>query len=93
MKIYKEDIGTVIYIDMGTDISLAENCNLFVRKGDGVTTAEWTPEIYNTNYLKYTIVENDLSISGEYKVTPYLEIGSWEGYGETVSFTVYGLYE
>lgn len=88
-KIYVGDEGTVIEVDMGEDISTATVTKFYVYKPGG-TTATWTATIYNSNYLRYTIVTDDLDEAGTYYVQPYLEFPSgWKGKGETVNFKVY----
>lgn len=87
-KYYVGDIGIIITIDMGEDISTGLNLILYVLKPNG-EEVEWTPTIYNTNYLKYTITEDDIDVGGVYYINPYLELGSWKGFGETVNFRVY----
>lgn len=87
-KIYKGDIGTQIIIDMGTNIAAATTNNILVTKGDG-STATWDAEIYNDNYLRYTIVSDDLDVSGIYYLQPNFVFATWSGKGETVSFEVY----
>lgn len=85
--IYKNDVGTIILIDMHTDISSATNLSLIVKKpnGDSVT---WTPTIQSTSYLRYDVVSGDLNQVGKYSIQPSLTIGSWVGYGEIVYFKV-----
>jgi hypothetical protein len=87
-KVYVGDIGTIIEIDMQENISTATELKLKVRKPDG-TQVEWTPSIYGTNYLRYTLQVGDLDMAGTYALQPYMTIGTWTGRGDTVSFTVY----
>ncbi len=90
-KSYVGDIGTIIEVDMGTDISHASLVELHVKKPGG-SSVEWTGAVYDTNYIRYSTVDGDFSLPGLYLVNPYIEIGNWKGYGETVSFRVYRKY-
>ena len=87
-KVYVGDEGTVILIDMQEDISTATTTEINVRNSGGDNT--WTATIYDSNYLKYTTITDDLDVDGTYLLQPYLEFPTgWKGKGETVSFEVY----
>jgi hypothetical protein len=87
-KIFRDDIGTEIIIDMQTDLTTATNVSIAVEKPDGTKTT-WTPSIINTTHIKYIIKEGDFSISGVYNLQPRLTIGSWSGSGTECDLTVY----
>lgn len=92
-NIYIGDIGTLILIDMGEDVSEAVSPVFRVKKPDG-TEVEWTAEVGDTdNILQYTIVEGDLDQAGTYAVNPYLTLGDWTGSGDTVKFKVLDRYK
>ena len=93
MKIYVNDIGVVIEIDMGESLSTATNLKLKVRKPDN-TKVEWTPTVYGEgfNYLRYITVANDLDLAGVWKIQPSLTLGSWSGLADTVSFEIFAKY-
>lgn len=86
-NIYINDIGTVIEIDMGENISTATGLVLEVQKPD-LTRVEWTPIIYGTNYLRYSVVAGDLDKVGKYLINPKLTLSTWIGRGNTISFEV-----
>lgn len=96
-KVYVGDIGTVILIDMGENISTATGISLKVMgpkssvKTNGTIKngKTWTPSIYGTNYLKYTVLEGDLDLAGDYYINPVLTLGSWTGTCDTATLTVY----
>ena len=88
---YVGDIGTIIEVDMATDISDATIYTFKVIKGDGSTTT-WTPTIYNDNYLRYIVATDDFDVAGTYVLQPYLRFADWSGYGDTVFFKVYELW-
>ena len=86
-KIYKNDVGTVVLIDMVMDISDATTKLLRVLKM-GVETV-WYPEVYESTYLKYTVESGDLDVVGTYYLQPHLTFADgWSGRGNTVSFDV-----
>jgi len=92
-KIYINDIGVVIEIEMGESLSGATNLKLEVRKPDN-TEVEWTPTVYGEgfNYLRYITVANDLDQAGVWKANPFLSLDGWTGLADTVTFEVYDKY-
>jgi len=93
-KVYLGDVGTVIRVDMGADISAATDVVLNVLKPDG-TEDEWTADVdvVDSEDIIYTTVEGDLDQVGEYLIQPALTFESWEGMGETVRLVVYPPYD
>ena len=97
-KPYVGDIDTIIEVGFKKkgltleDISLATLVELHIKKAGSGDLVKWTGAVYNTNYIRYTVIEGDFDQSGVYLVNPYLEIGGWKGCGETVSFYVYKKY-
>jgi hypothetical protein len=90
-KVYVGDVGTDIIVDCGQDISGATSTSLEVNKPDG-TNVSWTATIYQSNYLKYTIIADDFDQEGIYRVQSKLTLGGWTGRGETANFRVYNPY-
>ena len=93
-KIYKNDVGTEIKVIIETDedISGATTLEFEVLRPDG-TEATWTAvyslEGSNKTLTYTTTATTDLSVAGKYKLQPYIEIVSWQGRGNTVTFRVY----
>ena len=59
-KIYIDDVGLEIIIDMKEDISDATTYEMLVWKnGEEVT---WTSSVYNDNYLRYVTIDGDLDV-------------------------------
>jgi len=87
-KTFVGDIDTEIIVNCGVDISLADPVALLYKKPDG-TTGSWEPTIYNSNYLKYSTIEDDLDQEGTYRVQASLTLGDWIGLGESDTFKVY----
>lgn len=97
---YVGDVGTIIEIDMGEDLTswLEADFAFKVKKADD-TTATWSAVTVkpgggaNNNILIYTIVEGDFSIDGKYFITPYGNNNAgWKGHGKTVEQRVYPVY-
>lgn len=91
-KIYVGDVGTVITVDCGENISAATVMELKVEKPGGATIT-WTASLYGTDYLRYTIQSGDLDESGTWKIQASVTLPSWSGLGETDKFIVYEAYE
>lgn len=92
-KIYVGDIGTVIIIDMGANISGATNIKFIVNKPDASnpgqnTEVEWVAIISGTSAFKYNIQIDDLDIDGYYEIRPEFSLGTWSGSGNKVGFPV-----
>ena len=87
-KLFVDDVGTIILIDMGADISTATSLVLKINKPDATSTT-WTPTIYSTRYLKYVAVTNDFNVVGKYTIQPQFTLGTWTGSGQEVYINVY----
>lgn len=86
-KIYIGDEGTELIVDCGSDISSATVHVIKVRFPDG-TEESWSADIYNTNYLKRVLDDDDLSQTGEHFGQAYVETPSGKWSGETFAFDV-----
>ena len=91
-KSYVGDVGTEILVDCGSVITGATELKLEIKKPDG-TMVEWVPTIYQTNFLKYTILAGDFDLAGTYLLQSSLTINGWTGLGETAWFVVYDPFE
>ena len=87
-KHYKGTIGTPIIVNMGCDISTATAQELWITKPSG-SKVVWTAEIYNSRFLKHTVVASDWDQSGTYKIQGYVEINGWKGPGDEDTFEIY----
>jgi len=92
-KTYVGDVGTIIIVDIGESVSAATYTALKVRKPGADTEYIWSGEVYNTNYVKYTTVDGDFSIAGQYHVQPHIITSTWDGLGETITLTVFDPFE
>ena len=93
-KIYQADEGTVFQVDVGVDISAASTTDLKVRKPDG-TLVSWTGTANGSinTQIDYTTVTDDLDQTGQYRLQAYVVTATWDGRGETATFTVYKAFE
>jgi len=98
---YVGDIGTIIKINMGEDLTTWDGDKFLykVKKGDG-STAEWKNVTVEggsdegKKTLVYTTVNGDLNVNGSYFINPYGENGQgWKGHGRTVKFKGLPIYE
>jgi len=87
-KSFVGDIGTIIHIECGRDVSGATGVLFKVKKPDA-TTADWTPAISGTTAFNYTIQAGDFNQAGTYKIQWYGTLGTWTGRGETAEHVVY----
>ena len=87
-KAFVGDIGTVILLDCGCDISAATITSIRVKKPDR-TSYDWPAEIYSDNYIKYITVDGDFDQEGTYILQAYIEIPDWKGRGEPAKISIY----
>jgi len=80
-NIYVGDVGVLVKVDVGQDISSSSIHTINVVYPDG-TIANWSASI-NGNFLEYITVAGDLDIAGRYKIQAYIEMGVYKGYGDT----------
>jgi hypothetical protein len=92
-KTYKDDIGTVVIVDCGEDISSATTSDLIVLKPGDSTEYTWSGIVYNDNFVKYTTVAGNFDTVGIYKIQPYVVLTTWAGLGETVEIRVHDRFE
>lgn len=87
-RIYVDDEGVEITININTDISTATVHEMRVYK-DG-TEVTWDAEIYEESYLRYVTEEGDLDWAGVYFVQGYFEFPlGFKGLARTVNFKVW----
>ena len=98
-KIYVDDIGVEIRLDVGQSLTGATELKIKVEKPDG-TTASWTATEYSDQVITYTTTTSgspavtDLNIAGKYKLQAYVKWGDASVHrGETYTMRVYDHYE
>jgi len=90
-KCYQGDVGTIILVDCGCELTDATVHVLMVRKPDG-TVVSWDAVVYNKQYLKYVVQDGDFDQVGVFYLQSKVTLGNWSGLGETATFRVYGPY-
>jgi hypothetical protein len=86
-KIYVHDVGTVVELECGQDMTLAENPAILVRRPDG-TARTWAAEAEGTR-LRYVTRQGDLSIPGVHRLQAAFAQGVFHGRGATVELMVH----
>ena len=85
--IFLNDVGTEIILDTRVDISAATTANILYTKPDG-TTGTWVGVVYDTTKVKYTVVTDDLDVTGDWKLQVSVVLPSWSGRGEYAQMAV-----
>jgi len=89
-KIYVGDVGTVLLVDAGEDVSSANPISLMVKKPDG-TVVEWLGTGVG-NQLSYTTVAGDADQEGMYLCQIHATLGGWVGRGQTFGLQIYAAF-
>jgi len=84
--VYLNDIGTLIRVDVGSDITGATVHQIKYIKPDG-STGNWDANV-STQYLQHTTVEDDLDQIGEWIVQALVTTVSGTWHGEITRFDV-----
>jgi hypothetical protein len=85
------DVGTPIVLDVGADIYDAVSMHMVVRKPSG-KTVEWEATLGPVNSIgQYTTImyvtqEGDWDEPGVWKIQAYIELPTWSGHGDVVTF-------
>ena len=90
-KHYVGEVGTVIYVNCGLDVSSATSISVVFERPDGtVFQRSAIYELYNAskNYVKCIIQSGDINQSGEFHGQVALTLGSWTGRGAMFIFQV-----
>lgn len=87
-KIYVGDVGTVIEVDCGEDVSADPAPKMAVRKPNGVVV-EWVAHVVNASIVRYVTQPGDQDVPGRYRVQPVVALPAWSGRGRTVWYRVY----
>lgn len=96
-KHYINTIGTVIRVDVGSDISTATVRKFLVRKPSN-EYVEWTATVGDPvqgvyQILEYVVQAGDWDEPGTYALQAYVEMPEWQGPGTTVKFKLYNRYQ
>ena len=85
--VYVGDVGTVITVDCGVDVSSASSLALAVRTPLGNETT-WPATLASATTISYTTLAGDLSEAGTYLLQAKIDMGSWSGLGATAKLVV-----
>lgn len=84
--VYLNDVGTIIQVDVGSDITGATIHSIKYIKPDG-TTGSWDATV-STQFLRYTTIEDDLDQAGEWVVQAKVALTGGIWHGEITRFDV-----
>jgi len=92
MAVFKNDVGTIIRVDTGFDLTAATATNLVILKPNAQETV-WigTRNATSITMIDYTIQSGDLDVIGDYLIQSYVEFPaptSWHGRGITTTLVV-----
>lgn len=90
-KIYVDDVGTVIELECGQDMTQADNPAICVRRPDG-TTRTWTAQAEGSR-LRYVTRQGDFSIPGRHRLQAAFAHGIFSGRGATVDIVVHRAFD
>jgi hypothetical protein len=71
------DVGVLIKMDMGEDVSAAASTSMRVTKPDG-SVVTWPCSVSDLQYLTYTTSAGDIDQAGVYTVNPAVELGGFD---------------
>lgn len=92
-KNYKGDVGTVLRVPVGADITGATTLRLYITKPDA-TTATWVGTLSDCKKeIWYTILAGDWDQDGEYLLQAYVVTPAWTGRGDTAAFRIFDVFE
>lgn len=77
----EKDIGLILRLNTGVDISAATVANILYKKPSG-TTGSFTGSTSDTYYVSYTTTSEDIDESGEWKFQAYVETSSYTVRGQ-----------
>lgn len=88
---YTGEVGVVIQLNTGIDLTLASSVSINVQQPNG-STAVWagTKVVIDgvNSGVQYTTLTNDLYYPGTYSVQPAVVFSNWSGFGEIATFTI-----
>jgi len=90
-KVYQNDVGTIIELSTGVDLTNATVLKMKIKKPDG-TILTPTATVYGDptdGKIRYSVVAGDLDLVGDYYVASYVEFGTEKFTGETAKFEVF----
>jgi len=90
--IHVGDVGTVIELDTGADISTATTVGIKYKKPDN-STGEWTGSVSTIDGVQsgvsYTLQSGDIDQCGLWIMHAHVIMPTWQGHGGRVGVTIY----
>jgi hypothetical protein len=84
--VFQNDVGTLIQVDVGSDITGASEHQIKYVKPNGVASF-WDATV-STQYLRYTTVDGDLDQIGEWTIQAKVTVAGGTWHGEVTRFEV-----
>lgn len=94
-KAHQNDVGTVIRLETGVDLTSATAQHIKVLEPDG-TEVQWAATVEapaTAGVLTYTCTADDLDQAGTYELHAYVEFGSNLWLGELVKLKTFAKFE
>jgi len=85
--IYLGDVGTVIILDCGSNVSTATVRKMRARMPNG-GIKEFTASADTNNTIKYVLLDGDFNVAGNWQVQAYIDMPGWKGRGEWAAVQV-----
>ena len=86
-EVFVGDVGTVISLECGTDISAATVRRIVVKKPNGYRV-QWTASADGTTAIKYATQDGDIDMAGDWDMQAYVELPTWKGKGGVTTLKV-----
>lgn len=83
----QHDIGTVIRVDCGVDISAGTVFRLYHKKPGG-STGFYAGALYQTQHIEYITIADDIDEHGVWLIQAYVQLPSGTWRGDTAHITV-----
>ena len=85
--IFIGDIGTVISLDVGVDISDATAQKIYYKNSS--TDGEWTATLGDDNQsVEYVLQAEDIDVAGKWYLQAYVETPDGKWHGDSVAIVV-----
>lgn len=86
-QIFVGDIGTVLLLDCGVNITSATSVKVIAKSPQGLKK-EFIGTVDGTNNVKYTTSSADFDVAGNWLLQSYVQMPDWTGRGAWVTLTV-----
>jgi hypothetical protein len=87
MSAHVNDIGTLIKIDVHSDISSAISLGIAFKRPDK-TIGMWSAVLVDSTTIGHVTVDGDLDQPGTWTIQPVIDLPMWTGAGDQVNFVV-----